>query len=1054
VPELSRGKGRPHPAKSVAASPSLAVAAASPPPRLGYAELHAVSNFSFLRGASHPDELVETAATYGYDAIALTDASSLAGVVRAHVKAKEVGIKLIVGAEIALSDAASVVVLAPDRAAYGRLSRLLSVGRRRATKGRCDLRLDDLVELHEGLVAIVLPDEAALSPTSDETALAAAAERMTAVATIFGARASLAYEFFDGPDDALRLRRLDALAERTGLLGVATGGIEAHAPSRRFVRDVLSAVAEKRTVAASAVLRPADGARPLMDPATVRRRFAGRPELLSRAVAIAATCAFSLDELRYEYPVEGGIERLRDLAFRGARERYPQGVPEKVRALLEHELALIEELRYASYFLTVYEIVAFARSRGILCQGRGSAANSATCFCLGVTCVDPDRFDVLFERFISRDRAEPPDIDVDFEHERREEVLQHLYATYGRERCALAATVITYRGRSALRDVAKALGMSLDAADRLAGTVQWRDEADDPDARLSEAGFDPKDPTLRRVLALASEISGFPRHLSQHVGGMVLSRGRVDELCPIENAAMDGRTVLQWDKDDLDALGLLKVDCLALGMLTAIRKACDAIHDARGVSPTLTSLSVEDPAVYAMIQKADTVGVFQIESRAQMAMLPRLKPACFYDLVIEVAIVRPGPIQGGMVHPYLRRREGSEPVSFPSEEVRAVLEKTAGVPIFQEQAMRLAVVAAGFTPGEADQLRRAMGAWRKTGSLDRFRTKLRDGMLARGYDEAFAEALYAQISGFGEYGFPESHAASFAALTYASCALKRYEPAAFLVALLNSQPLGFYAPAQLVYDARTHGVPVRDVDATRSAWDCALETDGLPPLRPSEIPTTSETRVARRERPFESIDDLRKRAELNRREAGILADAGAFRALADHRRDARWRGALPKDDAPLFRDVPFEESAPPLKPPTTPDLTALDYATKGLSLTAHPLSILRAELDRRGATPCASYARLPDGSKTRVAGLVITRQRPATASGILFATLEDETGIANVVVRVREQIRHRAEVLEARLMVVDGRVERRGDVVHLVASKLFDLTEFLSAVPTRSRDWR
>jgi error-prone DNA polymerase len=1113
VPEIPRGKGKTHPAKEAAdlrtaeladrgrpagrtGSNADAAAEARPPttdgaaegppspapaPPCGYAELHAVSNFSFLRGASHPDELVVRARELGYAACAVTDAASLAGIVRAHVKAKEIGLPLVVGAEVSPHDAAAAVLLATDRAAYGRLCRLLTVGRRRAPKGRCDLGLDDLAAHAEGLIALALPDEEALRPDAGAAALDAAAARLRPLAETFRGRAFLAYELFDGPDDRARLLRLDRLAEATGLIPVAAGGVDAHVPARRAARDVLRAVEAKTTVAALGSALPQDGVRALVDGATLRRRYRGRPELLARTLEIAADCRFSLAELRYEYPLEGGPDALRRLVERGARERWPAGVPERVRGLIEHELALIAELKVDAYFLTVHEIVAFARSRGILCQGRGSAANSAVCYCLGVTSVDPDRFDVLFERFLSRDRNEPPDIDVDFEHERREEVLQHLYAKYGRERCALAATVITYRGRSAVRDIAKALGMSLDATERLAGTLQWWDETEFPEQRLLEAGFAPDDPTLVRVLTLTREIHGFPRHLSQHVGGMVLTRGRIDELVPVENAAMEGRTVVEWDKDDLDALGLMKVDCLCLGMLTAIRKAFDLIAGVRGRAWTLATIPAEDPAVYAMIVRADTVGVFQIESRAQMAMLPRLKPAKFYDLVIEVAIVRPGPIQGGMVHPYLRRREGLEAVSFPSEAVRAVLEKTMGVPIFQEQAMRLAVVAAGFTPAESDGLRRAMGAWRKTGVLEKYKERLVRGMLERGYDAEFAEALYRQISGFGEYGFPESHAASFALLTYVSCWLKRHEPAAFLAALLNSEPLGFYAPAQLVHDARAHGVAVRDVDATRSGWDSSLETDGLPPLVDADpaphLPPARYGRggpavrlglrlvkglsraaaerlvAARCERPFTSTEDACRRARLSRRDAALLADAGAFRGLAEHRRAAWWDAAPPADDAPLFRGVPCDEPVAAVPAPRTADLVAADYRATGLSLTAHPVQLLRAAFAARSVVSCADYGRLSDGAQVRVAGIVVTRQRPATASGIMFLTLEDETGIANVVVRVREQTRHRAAVLEARLMVVDGRVERQGTVVHLLASRLADATDLLRNVPTGSRDF-
>jgi error-prone DNA polymerase len=750
MPEQPIGKARKHP---VRAEPAESVPHVVQ--QCAYAELHCVTNFTFQRGASHPDELVARAAELGYRALAITDRHSLAGVVRAHVAAKAAGLKLLVGAEVPLEDAATVVLLAIDRGGYGELAKLLTAGRRRAGKGRCTLFLKDVESRSSGLLAIGIPDEEALRPDANEMALRRAVGRLSWLAPVFGDRAWLGAGLADGPDDAARLRRLDLLSGKTGLPLVATGAVEAHAESRRPLRDVLLAIGAGCTVAELGARSPAGGARALRAAREIERVFGRRPELIERTIAVAGRCTFSLDELKYEYPVEGDASKLRELVEENAAKRWPEGMPAKVRALVEHELALVRELDYERYFLTVHELVTFARNRGILCQGRGSAANSAVCFILGITSVDPERIDVLFERFISRDRNEPPDIDVDFEHERREEVLQHVYERYGRDRAAIAATVITYRARSAIRDVGKALGLTLDQVDRLAGSVHWWDGATWPAEALRDSGFDPADPTVRRAVLLASEIQGFPRHLSQHVGGMVITAGRLDEIVPIENAAMEDRTVLQWDKDDLDALGLLKVDCLSLGMLTAIRRAFEYVQAVRGRTLTLDSVPAEDPEVYRMLGRADTIGVFQIESRAQMAMLPRLRPTCFYDLVIEVAIVRPGPIQGGMVHPYLRRREGLEPVVYPSEAVRSVLQKTLGVPIFQEQAMRIAVVAAGFTPGEADQLRRAMGAWRRAGIIESFEKRLVDGMLARGYAEDFARAVFRQILGFGEYGFPE-----------------------------------------------------------------------------------------------------------------------------------------------------------------------------------------------------------------------------------------------------------------------------------------------------------
>jgi error-prone DNA polymerase len=1091
MPELPPRKHHLHPAKADTRAAPDPAAPAPMPDAPQYCELQCVSNFSFQRGASHPDELVTRAKELGYAAVALTDEASLAGIVRAHVAAKDAGLKLLVGAELSLDDAASLVLLATDRAGYGRLCRLLTVGRRRAAKGEAKLARADVVEHAQGLLAIGLPDEAALAPRAGAEALARAALRLSWLAAAFPGNAWLGAALHDGPDDRARLARLDHISAVISLPLVAVGGVDAHVPERRPVRDVVAAIRHGCTVAELGTRVPADGVRALRTREELARVYAGRPELLARTLEVAARCTFSLDELRYDYPVEGGRERLARLVRDGSRARWPAGVPRKVSQLLQHELELIGDLKYESYFLTVHDLVAFARSRGILCQGRGSAANSAVCYALGITAVDPDRFDVLFERFVSRDRNEPPDIDVDFEHERREEVLQWLYAKYGRERAAIAATVITWRGRSAVRDVGKALGLSLDQVERLAGCLEWWDEVDWPDARLREAGFDPGEPNLRRVVLLAQEIHGFPRHLSQHVGGMVMTEGRLDELCPIENAAMEGRTVLEWDKDDLDALGILKVDCLALGMLSAIRRAFEYVKATRGTELTLANVPAEDPAVYAMARRADTVGTFQIESRAQMAMLPRLKPKCFYDLVIEVAIVRPGPIQGGMVHPYLRRRAGKEAVDYPSEAVRKVLEKTLGVPIFQEQAMQLAVVAAGFTPGEADQLRRAMGAWRRPGLIQGFEHKLIGGMLARGYAESFARRVFEQLKGFGEYGFPESHAASFALITYVSCWLKRHEPAPFTCALLNSQPMGFYAPAQLVRDARLHGVEVRPVDVDASTFDCTLEArdakpaggsaggfmDGVggggdarpatwglsgPALRLGLRMVKGLAReaaervvVARAERAFESVEDLKRRARLTRRDGLLLAGAGALRRLAPHRRAAWWDAATIREDAPLFeKSPPPKEEAPRLSPESPAEAVVQDYALTGLSLRAHPMSFLRRRIAALRARPIGDLETILHGARVIVAGLVINRQRPATASGVLFMTLEDETGHANLVVWRREQEKHRLAVLGGRLLLVKGKVERDDDaVVHLLAERIDDLTELVKRVPTTSRDF-
>ena len=933
-----------------------------------YAELHAKTNFSFLEGASHPDELVSRAAELGYRALAITDRNSLAGVVRAHVAAKEVGLKLLLGAEITPEDAPAVVLWAPNRAAYGRLARLITLGRRRAEKGGCRLSFQDVAEHAEGLLAGMLPEDAGLPsavaglrpnhpshgtdhsiPDCQETCgrrlrrgqetraeLSMPLCALRQYREVFGDRCYLLAELHLGPDDAKRLDRLLSLARRAAVPLAAAGGVLYHVPHRRALHDVLTAIRLGCTVAEAGEHLHANAERHLRTPEEMAALFARAPDTICRTLEIAARVAFSLDELRYEYPEEltpkgvTPIDYLTRLAWAGARTRYPKGIPEKVRRLIEHELRLIEELHYEPYFLTVWDLVCFARRRGILCQGRGSAANSAVCYSLGITAVDPDRVDVLFERFVSRERNEAPDIDVDFEHERREEVLQYLYEKYGRDRAGIAAEVITYRPRSAVRDVGKALGLSLDRVDRLAKRLEHFHTEPHLDQRCREAGIDPDATLGRQLVGLVGELVGFPRHLSQHTGGMVITRGPLCELVPMENAAMADRTVIQWNKDDLDELGILKIDCLALGMLTAIRKCFALIEKHYGRPLTLATIPPEDQAVYAMIRRADTMGVFQIESRAQMSMLPRLRPRCFYDLVIEVAIVRPGPIQGNMVHPYLRRRNGEEAVSYPSEAIREVLDKTLGVPLFQEQAMRLAVVAAGFTPGEADQLRRAMGAWRRPGLIDQFHKKLIEGMHAKGFSTEYAEAIFHQIRGFGDYGFPESHAASFALLVYVSAWLKCHYQAAFTTALLNSQPLGFYAPAQLVRNARDHGVEVRPVDVNASAWDCTLEAAGggqgsmadllshgthkvqdfgggvavrlgFRILRGMAKADARRIEEARGDRPFRSMEDFMRRTGLGRAAAVRLAKAGAFASLDLDRRQSLW-DALGQDqrELPLF----------------------------------------------------------------------------------------------------------------------------------------------------------
>jgi len=1021
-----------------------------------YAELHCISNFTFLRGASHPEELIRRAAALGYSALAISDECSLAGIVRAHVAARDCDLKLIVGAEFRLDDGLKLVLLATDRRSYGAISSLITVGRRRAKKGEYSLLRADVEKLAGSGVLVLLV------PGTDPDAVSACwiSER-------FRGDAWIAAELHCGPNDHARLGRLREISMLSGLPLVAAGDVHMHLRSRRRLQDLLTAIRLGRPVARCGHALYPNAERSLRLRMRLARLYP--PDLLAETLAIAERCRFSPDELRYEYPEElvpageSPASWLRRLTEQGLAWRFPDGVPERVRALVEHELSLIAELSYEAFFLTVHDIVEFARGQGILCQGRGSAANSAVCYALGITEVDPDRMSMLFERFISKERNEPPDIDVDFEHQRREEVIQYVYAKYGRSRAALAATVICYRPRSAVRDVGKALGLSLEQVERLAKSLAWWDDRSRLPALVREAGLDPESRVVRQLLDLTETLVGFPRHLSQHVGGFVISRGPLTELVPVENAAMPERTVIQWDKDDLEALGLLKVDVLALGMLSAIRRALDLVSRRRGAPFTMSDVPAEDPRVYEMIQHADTVGVFQIESRAQMGMLPRLKPENFYDLVIEVAIVRPGPIQGGMVHPYLRRRQGLEPVSYPSEAVQQVLSRTLGVPIFQEQVMQLAVVAAGFTPGEADQLRRSMAAWRRRGGLEHFEQRLIRGMLERGYRREFADSIYRQILGFGEYGFPESHSASFALLVYVSAWLKCHEPAAFCAALLNSQPMGFYAPSQLVQDTRRHGVEVRPVDVCTSDWDCTLEEgrEGRAALRLglrllSGLTESAARRIvaARASKPISEIGDLAYRAALNRKDLRTLAAAGALASLAGHRREAHWHVAGLDAGPGMLRATTVHEPAATLVRPTEGEDIAADYASLGLTLGRHPLALLRPRLARLRFITAEQIRSVAHGRAARVAGLVTCRQRPDTASGVVFVTLEDETGCVNVVIWRDLVERQRRDLLGARLLGVQGMIEREGEVVHLVARRLLDQSGLLGCLTTRSRDFR
>jgi error-prone DNA polymerase len=1163
--------------------PSISSSVPSP---LGYAELDVKTNFTFLCGASHPDELVYQAAELGYRAMAVTDVNSLAGAVRMHEAAREVNLKLLIGARLIFADAPDLLVWAPDRESYACLCRLLTLGKRRAQKGECELRLEDFLADNAGLLGGIVVDKERdkgtegrvvgfSSPLSLCPSVPLSLSSPSSLSAALGDRLSLAVSCSYGPDDVTHLRNAAELSCKLNIPLLATNAVHYHQPQRWFLQDVLTCVRHGCTIQEAGFKLFPNGERYLKTPQQIHRLFAEYPQAIRRGLEIAERCDFRLDSLRYEYPHElvppgkTSIGYLSELTWEGAAQRYAGNIPQRVRRQIEHELPLIEQLKFEPYFLTVYDIVKFARSRGILCQGRGSAANSAVCYCIGITSVDPARIDVLFERFISAARNEPPDIDVDFEHERREEVIQYIYEKYGRDRAGMTATLITYRGRSAIRDVGKAMGLSLDMVDTMASKLDWWDRGVLSDDRIRDCGLDPGDKTIRLVINLATTLLGFPRHLSQHVGGLIMTRGPLCEMVPIENATMEGRTVIEWDKDDIDTLGLLKVDVLALGMLTCISKAFRLIEEGvrgRGSGvredksrrpalslPSLTpgpwpltpllqlhTIPPEDPAVYDMICDADTVGVFQIESRAQMSMLPRLRPRCFYDLVIEVAIVRPGPIQGNMVHPYLRRRSGMEPVTFPSEALRQVLLKTLGVPLFQEQAMKISMVAAGFSAEEADKLRRAMAAWRRSGVLEQFHRKIVDGMTANGYTLEFAEQCFLQIKGFGEYGFPESHAASFALLVYVSAWLKRHHPAAFAAALINSQPMGFYQPAQIVRDAKEHGVEVGPVDVNESQWDCTLEalseeTRGRgdeapsPRLRVCASPHSSwgssgpALRLGFRQIQgmsqvdgdrisngrnqsgrFVSMADFHVRSGLRVAVLKRLAEADAFGSMGLSRRQALWEVLRLKDEEnPLFdsgergqgtgdrekqkqrdkgtegqRDkveeklvnspsyfplslclsVPLSLSStnePQITLPLMPlgQEVMTDYSTIGLSLKKHPVALVREELAKRRIITSAELMRTEHGKWVKVAGLVLIRQRPGTASGIVFETLEDETGIVNLIIKPKIFDQHRPAARHAGLLQADGYVQRSGQVVHVLAKRLYDLSHLLAGYEIRSRDF-
>ncbi|AEG01730.1 error-prone DNA polymerase [Methylomonas methanica] len=1030
----------------------MACSVEKPPP--AFAELHCLSNFSFLRGASHPEELVAEAARLGYRALALTDECSLAGVVRAHMAARKHAIDLIVGSEMRLDDGLKLLLLAVDRTGYGNLAHLISVARRQAGKGSYRLSRDD-VQRHfpANCLAVWLPEQR----------LDLADGRW--LKQLFGRELWLGAGLFLSGGDNEKLAAVQALARQLDIPLVACNDVHMHKRSRRALQDTLTAIRLGRPLSELGYALFANGERHLRPLGRLAELYPA--PWLEETLNIAGRCRFSLDELRYEYPSElvpdghTPASWLRQLTEAGLRLRWPDGEPAKVRRQVEHELALIAELAYEPYFLTVHDIVAFAKSQAILCQGRGSAANSAVCYCLGITEVDPGRMNLLFERFLSRERNEPPDIDVDFEHERREEVIQYIYRKYGRHRAALAATVITYRSRSAVRDVGKALGLNPAQLDRLAGNVdRWDGYKLMPEA-LRDCGFDPDSPVIRRLGALVEQIKGFPRHLSQHVGGFVIARDELTRLVPVENAAMAERSVIQWEKDDLEAMGLLKVDVLALGMLSAIRKTLNYLGEYTGRVWHLADIPAEDPAVYRMLQQADSIGVFQVESRAQMSMLPRLKPANYYDLVIEIAIVRPGPIQGEMVHPYLARRNGLEAIDYPSPEVRQVLERTLGIPIFQEQVMQIAMVAAGFTAGEADELRRAMAAWKRKGGLEPFEQKLLAGMRERGYRDDFAQRIFQQIRGFGDYGFPESHSASFALLAYISSWLKCHHPAAFCCGLLNSQPMGFYAPAQLVQDARRHGVQVRPVDVRHSDWDCRLEHDvsplalrlGFNQVKGLTKAAAARITAARAQRAFESIADLSERAKLDKRDLEALAAADGLKAMGGNRHQTFWAAAGIEAPVPLFGVPRIAEALPLLKTPSPVQDTLADYASTGLTLRDHPLALLRQRLQGRGFITAKALWQRRNGSIAQVAGLVICRQRPMTAAGVTFVTLEDETGQVNLIVWPKTALAQRKPLLKARLLGVSGIVQQQDGVLHLIAGKLEDCSDWIGELAAKSRDF-
>lgn len=1038
-----------------------------------YAELFCLSNFTFLHGASHAEELIARAATLAYSALAVTDECSLAGVVRAHEEAKKLDFPLLIGAHFHLqlpADAApmTLVALAQNRAGYGNLCELITLARMRVTKGSYHLTQQDFTAPPMGYEHLQgLPDCLLILQPAYPADVASLLPQAAWMQATFGCRAWLGLSLLTRAMDAWHQRSIYAVAEETGLPVVATGAVCMHVRSRKPLQDTLTAIRVGKSIADCGYDLAPNAEQHLRS----RLRLAAiyPADALAESVRIAQACKFSLDELRYEYPDElvppghTPASYLRQEVLIGAQQRYPAGLPEKIRGKIDYELALINDLAYEPYFLTVHDIVKFARSRGILCQGRGSAANSVVCYCLHITEVSPDNDSLLFERFISKERGEPPDIDVDFEHERREEVIQYLYQKYGRDRTALAAAVHTYRPRGALREVGKALGVDAALVDMVAKSHRWFDSKTELLQRFTECGLDADSTMAQMWASLVTQLLRFPRHLSQHSGGFVIARDKLSRLVPIENAAMQDRSIIEWDKDDLEALGLLKVDVLALGMLSALSRAFNLMREFPGKPSCMQDIPREDPVTYKMICAADTVGVFQIESRAQMSMLPRLRPTTFYDLVVQVAIVRPGPIQGGMVHPYLRRRQGKEKVNYPKPEIEKILSRTLGVPIFQEQVMRIAIAAADFSPGEADQLRRAMAAWKRKGGLGHYKERIINTMIKNGYEEEFALGIFNQMLGFGEYGFPESHAASFAILTYASCWIKCHEPAVFLCALLNSQPMGFYSPSQLVQDAKRHGVVVLPVDVSFSDWDSRLSAIegqthpavrlGMSLLRGMSQAAALRISQARTQSHLLDINDLARRAELNRRDLDVLAGGNALHSLSGHRRQALWQTVAAIPDKDLLSSTNLSEQTPQLRAPTEGQEIVADYRSTGLTLQRHPLSLLRPRLLAQRFLPADLLNTFQNGQFARGCGIVTVRQRPSTAKGVLFVSIEDETGTINVIVWPALVEKQRRELLNASLLGVYGIWQCEGQVRHLVAKRLVDLSHLLGDLNSTSRNF-